>query len=357
MAEVKPLKSGSNGDPAEFETGDQIPAEFIKTALSDLPAVCARRTTTQTAPTSFADLSFDSTVIENDDSVVEHNDTNNDRIDIKDTGLYLIMYALEYQPTGSPSAINARVRINDTTVVLQSELMIEEDNEETTLSTSFPAELTAGDFVSLQYFCSVGTETLQIGAVLSVVRMSGIKGDKGDTGSGSNVEIAEDGSNVANTPHSRINFKNCEATDAGSGTVDVTPIFGSHNDEDEKSTQQTTTNENTNGVNYHRFTTQNIPAGKYRIGWFYVWRFSSTGDEFMARVRVDSDNSLILTPEDWHQQEPKDSGSEQKFHTSGFGYVTFTSAGTHTIDLDFRRDGGGGTAFLFANRFEIWRVS
>jgi hypothetical protein len=47
---------------------------------------------------------------------------------------------------------------------------------------------------------------------------------KGNNGSGSNINIYDEGTSVPNTPHSSLNFKgtNVTVTDAGSGTADVT---------------------------------------------------------------------------------------------------------------------------------------
>jgi len=363
MAEKKPLViNDTTGDIEELKSGDTLPG-----IDSDLPGVCARKTTTQTAPTVFTDITFDTTPVENNAAIIEHDNTNTDRILIKETGLYLISYELEFTPTGAPSAISARVRINDTTVIFQSQTMIEEDQEETAVSTTFLVELTASDFVSLQYQCSVGTETLSAGAVINVARMRGSKGDTGATGSGSNIIVSEEGVNVANTPHSELDFFGMEATDQGSGVVKIENVFGSEFESFEKTVDQSTTGgSKANPVEYLKFTTASKSIGTFRIDWMYVWSHDDTGTDFEARVQVDDLTDLINPGasdgnEGYHIQEPKDSGgsgnggTNQRHVSKGFVFVTFGSVGTHEIDIDFI--GNGDTSTIHHGLVSIYRVS
>ncbi len=93
------------------------------------------------------------------------------------------------------------------------------------------------------------------------------------------------------------------------------------------------------------------PAGRYRIGIFYNWRFESLSHDFEARARVDDTDTVFV-----HTQEPKDTGTDQEFVASGFAYVDLTAA-SHTIDIDYRSSSGGDSAFIKNARIEVWRVS
>lgn len=103
-----------------------------------------------------------------------------------------------------------------------------------------------------------------------------------------------------------------------------------------------------------RLTTPSLPAGKYRIGWGYSWYYTNGSNDFAGQVQVDDDGALILMQ---HQQAPADTGTDQQHRVSGFAYITFGGAGAHTIDLDFYRIGGVGTAGIQNARLEIWRIS
>jgi hypothetical protein len=98
-------------------------------------------------------------------------------------------------------------------------------------------------------------------------------------------------------------------------------------------------------------TTPSLPAGRYRIGWNYEWRYDSIANNAIVRVQLDDSATLMEM-----QQEPKDAGSDQSINKAGFGYVTL-GAGVHTIDLDYRSSNGTYSTYIKRARLEIWRVS
>ena len=98
-------------------------------------------------------------------------------------------------------------------------------------------------------------------------------------------------------------------------------------------------------------TTPSIPAGTYRISWFYTWRFSSLSNDFVGLVDIDATTNILT-----HIQEPKDTSTTQRAVVSGF-YTIILTAAVHSIVLSFARDGGGGTAFISNARLEIFRIS
>jgi hypothetical protein len=96
--------------------------------------------------------------------------------------------------------------------------------------------------------------------------------------------------------------------------------------------------------------TPTLPAGTYRISWYYLWAFTATNSAFKAIIQID-DTTTILD----HQQTPMNGSSTERHQASGF-FVTDLTAGAHFIDLDFARVGAQGTAFIHQGRLEIERV-
>lgn len=121
----------------------------------------------------------------------------------------------------------------------------------------------------------------------------------------------------------------------------------------EINTPQATTAALTTGLT---LTTPSIPAGRYKIGWYYEWAYDDIANNFQAQVQVDNTTTLMN-----QNSEPSDSGgagpggTDQRHPNSGFGYVNL-AAGIHFIDIDY---GGIGpaSATLWRARLEIRRVS
>jgi len=104
-------------------------------------------------------------------------------------------------------------------------------------------------------------------------------------------------------------------------------------------------------VNKLILKTDSIPAGKYRIGWHYVWRYSSTGNNFIAQIEIDDSNQIM-----YHEQEPQDVGSDIRHNEGGFAYVTFKETGSHSIDFDYWTESGSRTSYVYSIRLEFWKV-
>lgn len=78
-----------------------------------------------------------------------------------------------------------------------------------------------------------------------------------------------------------------------------------------------------------------IPAGRYRISWFYNWNFSATFLDFEARIVLDGSTVLYN-----HMEEPTvftgtDTPGAQLVPASGFTIVDLTN-GIHSILLEYR---------------------
>ena len=173
----------------------------------------------------WTDFNWDSTDIENDDNVIEHNTTNTDRIYVKEDGLYFISY--QYQIDDESST---RVRINDTTVINGSETTADANAVSLPISKSFLVNLTNGEYVTMQTRGLAAGQDIDAGATMIIVKYDGLKGDKGikgDTGAstGDTIILQSDDTNVANTPHGTINFDDkFSVTDNGSGKATVSLV-------------------------------------------------------------------------------------------------------------------------------------
>lgn len=100
-----------------------------------------------------------------------------------------------------------------------------------------------------------------------------------------------------------------------------------------------------------RLTTASLPSGAYMISWYYEWRYSSAGNNFLAQIQI-NDTTTIME----HVQEPKDPNASQSQPASGFYYASNLS-GIQNIDLDFAGSSGPPTAGIKRARLQIYRVS
>ena len=195
----------------------------------DLAVVQARRSTNYNdIPTTWTDLTFDVTDVENTTTTVEHDDTNRDRITIKADGWYALHYILNCD-----DEIQGRIRVNDTTVIPGSTQTSGDPGDVNDVVTPNNVtvfyELSAGDFVTVQIQAATTAEILNPDALFLVQKLDGVLGPTGPAGSdgvpgsGSTLIVKDEGVNLPNTPHSALNFKGARitATDTGSGVVDI----------------------------------------------------------------------------------------------------------------------------------------
>ena len=152
-------------------------------AQADLPSVQARRTTTFTPTTSFADITLDTTDVENDAALLEHDNTNTEQIDIKEAGEYLISFMSVWQPVGNAN-VDLRVLKNGTTVVpgTSTQAHSSGDANDHNIVNTVVATLVSGDFITLQASVSVASGILAAGTIFNVARLRGTKGNKGAQG-------------------------------------------------------------------------------------------------------------------------------------------------------------------------------
>lgn len=381
----------SNIKGPQGEPGNAIP----------LPLVQARRTTEYSVPNgSWGDISFDTTDIENDDTIIEHDNTNRDRILIKENGYYMIGFHGDIDDEGM-----IRVRKNDTDVLPGSERDYGAHDDsvdlEGPLANIFFASLNVGDFLTVQIQAASTAEILRVNPIFTVVKMQGPKGDKGDKG-----DIGDKGESFQIDEYDDLDEAKVSFIESGSGAspsdlyyflvlddnrsnqslptgisgdmtrhvimydginwYDFGPFTGidgpqgpqgppgldgvglteQHYAESE-SEQQTTNNAFDQKL---KLTTSALSGGTYRIQWYYEWQYSSSNRNFKARVQVD-DTTIISE----QSQEPKDSGNDVYYIESGFKRIVL-SAGVHTVDIDWCCENLGDTAIIRRARIELWKT-
>jgi len=189
-------------------------------ALSTLAVTQARRTTTLTMATTWQTLSFDTTDVQTDSGIVEHETSiNPSRITVKEAGTYEVKYQFEVAPT-STGEFDGRVLKNGATVIPGSNQgSITYTNESDIISISTQTVLAVNDYLEVQNQLTTAG-TMATNATFSVLKLDGATGP---TGSGSTLIIRSGGTNVTDTPHSALNFATPDftVTNDGSGQATV----------------------------------------------------------------------------------------------------------------------------------------
>jgi hypothetical protein len=206
----------------------------------ELASVQARRTTNFSVPSSFGTkITYDTTDIENDASVVEHSATTS-RITFKEPGLYLVGYTLngvQYSADASTEThLEGRVLLNNTTPIPSSVThdgnyysLTGNTSEDTFVECSFLYDFQAGDYIEVQVWSQnlrvvTGfTATITEDVIFWAIKQEGSKGEQGPTGSGSNINVYDDGVLVSGSPFSALNFIGVDTTASAtiSGGVDI----------------------------------------------------------------------------------------------------------------------------------------
>jgi hypothetical protein len=193
-------------------------------------AVIAISNSTQLAsplPTSFTDVTFDTTDFENRADIIEHDNTNTDRINIKKTGIYRIEYYVEGE-IGSNDVLEFRVRKNDTAICSGTQTQTGGQTHAGTheyqiAKTAFDT-LASGDFLSLQVAETVaGTSNIDAGHQMIATLLEGAVGPSGAQGTpgvdGSGITIQDEGISIAGNPYNILNFTGAAVTATQNGSV------------------------------------------------------------------------------------------------------------------------------------------
>lgn len=150
---------------------------------ADMSAVQLRKTTVHNISNgSFNTVDFDIADVENNTSVLEHNDSDTTQILIKETGIYLLTYDLHSDGNGIDK--DFRVLVNGTTTLEGSQSIRNDstDDNRSSVGITLISLFNAGDFIQLQTQANGTGAVLDPPSVFGIVRLKGSKGDSGDTG-------------------------------------------------------------------------------------------------------------------------------------------------------------------------------
>jgi hypothetical protein len=162
----------------------------IDSEIRYLATVQARRTTNFTLTTlnNWYNIDLPLTDMESDNSVLEHNSTYPERIDIKEDGIYMISYHISANHTSQRLQMESRVVSSSPggLSVLTGSTLVNRDyqNEYVPSSTSFITKLPKGSYIVLQARRTNATSTAVVinETMLNIVKLDGIKGEKGEQG-------------------------------------------------------------------------------------------------------------------------------------------------------------------------------
>lgn len=194
---------------------------------ADLAGVQVGRTTDYILTSSYVDITFNVTEVENKPAVLEHDNTNTDRILLKEGGIFQVAYCTPLD-IGSAGRFDFRIRKNDSVVIPGSESYREDSGDTFLTGCSHIFEADADDFISIQVMKTGGSATLK-GIGLNVIKLEGAEGAAGPTGAGSNIIVQKDDVTVG-TVSDTLNFEGSGVTtvvDEGSNKTTVTIAGGS----------------------------------------------------------------------------------------------------------------------------------
>lgn len=157
-------------------------------------------TSTITATTTFTDVSFDTTNIENYNTVIKKNSTNTNQINIYSSGFYYIEYGTRSLASSTITTSNMQLYKNGTTIIPGSSFTQKTYQNETQDFTGFAiAEFSAGDYFTLQLSRgSEGSLTFPGPTNLAIHQLLGATGATGSRGlTGGSGGTGKDGSAVA----------------------------------------------------------------------------------------------------------------------------------------------------------------
>ena len=154
---------------------------------ADQPSISIWRTTTYTFTASFADITMDTTGVNNDTTYLTHDGVNTQRINILVSGLYEVTYQFQTAAQATAREVYGQVVQNASTVLNGSSAAVgvyssAASDGPSTVTATFLAQLSAGDYIRLQAYSSSTAATMVVGATLAAVRLTGGKGDTGPAG-------------------------------------------------------------------------------------------------------------------------------------------------------------------------------
>lgn len=129
-------------------------------------------------------------------------------------------------------------------------------------------------------------------------------------------------------------------------------VYGSNYQTDELTTTTSTTA--TSMQTRHTFTSATVPAGTYRVEFMTMQRNSSTSASVGVRMLV---NSVVEFGGQIFASLTSSTNVNMRDCYSGADYVTLSSSGTLTVQLQYCTYVGSGTSSMFYSRIALWRVA
>ena len=342
---------------SQLETG--LTAQY-----GDLASITLGFATSIAIPTAWANVSFDVDYLQNNTNVLEHSTTNQDRVLIKETGLYFMNFSMSFDADSGEERIEGRFLIDDTTVVPGSYRLASEDDEINDLSNAFTAELTAGTYITFQHRAQGNGNVLHNSTNISITRATGIKGQdgaQGPPGSGTTIVVRQDGTLVPNSPFTTLNFVGINAVDGGGGEVDISPIkkqsIHAHNNTTTQvlSTLFVTLRVGTNTIADPIYSNSNgsitiNSSGRFKITYdVSADATSSTRSSSEARLQVNGVDVPGTTSFGYHRRT-----SEGKTTGSATTIVNITSG--DVVRVRIRKNSGGVVTVARACRITIEQI-
>ena len=159
----------------------------VATGSTVMSAAQVRRTTdlTLTNQDQWYDITFDTTDIESNTNVIEHNDTSTERIEVKEDGLYKFSYQVDSVDDSENHRLETKVMIHNTTgsTLIEGSFMVNYDyrGEHVPHSGNFMGYLAAGDYITMQAQ-RLSANTIVNETTFTIMKLEALKGEKGNTG-------------------------------------------------------------------------------------------------------------------------------------------------------------------------------
>jgi len=176
-------------DGVEFATLSGI----NNTAVMPLSVVQVRRNSNYHLITSWTSIYFDVVDISSDESVLEFDSINKNKIFIKKDGVYEVSIHTLINTTGSTKNVYFKVVVNGIDTIQGSDFLVElYPNEIHEVSRDIVCSLVSGDFLTLQMHKGhgFGESIIEPGALMSVKKLDGVQGPKGETGYPGEVTVS-----------------------------------------------------------------------------------------------------------------------------------------------------------------------
>jgi len=381
-----------------------------------LAVVQARRSTSYTLTTTYADVALDTTDEENDSELLEHSSANTARIDVKDYGAFLVSYSADIDAPGTAAQVTyaeAQVLKDGATVVPGSYGRTTTFNETSldgnplfynNLSKSFIVTFTEAGSLTLQMRYSEDQATVAAGCTFKVVKLvgargaDGVDGAPGPAGSGSSIVVRdESGSFLINTPNTDLRFSgggmNCTAEGDTTARIHVEGTIQAQN-EGSDITSAPWTPANFKKINFvgdgiyaaltaSDIVTVTVNQPVFGQGYDYASAETQTTTTSTSPVnkltmttssldagdykinwyyewRRDSNSSdfraqVVIDSTTTIMEQSEESQDNNSWHTEGGFYNHTFTAGSHTIELDYWGE-STSTSYIRRARIELWRV-